>query len=420
MRHHRRLLDCALAWLALWLMIPSVVIATPDEIASSAQGEVRVVLEVRVTEVDPLSPSLPSAIYASGNLESLGRWRPKGLRLEPSSDGLFRAEFTVAEGTDVEFKITAGSWQQVEKDTQGRDIANRRFKVQSAVPNQPQRVSITVASLAISNSTESKVTGRLVIHERVESKSLVATRNVSVWLPPGYENSTDRYPVLYLQDGQNLFDAATAAFGVEWRADETATQLIADKKITPVILVGVWNTADRVDEYTLTKDNQLQRGGLGAAYIDFLADELKPFIDRTYRTQPDRESTWVGGSSLGGLISIHACLQRPDVYGGCLSFSPSLGWDDERLLNTLSSEAHWPNDLQLWFSMGTAEGRNAEAHALNVSRARRLAKQLTENKSNHSARIRYCEFPDANHNENAWSLQFSDSLTYAWAVSVDK
>lgn len=401
-------------------MFASVVIATPDEIASSKQGEVRVVLEVRIAEFDPFSPSMPSAIYASGNLESLGRWHPKGLKLEPSSDGVFRAVFTAAEGTDVEFKITAGSWQNVEKDDRGHDIENRRFKVQDASLGQTQQVRVTVASLASSNPTEAKVTGRLVIHEHVESKRLAAKRNVSVWLPPGYENTTERYPVLYLHDGQNLFDATTAAFGVEWRADETATRLITDKKTIPVILVGVWNTAARVDEYTLTKDSQLQRGGLGAAYIDFLADELKPFVDQTYRTQRDRKSTWIGGSSLGGLVSLHASLERPDIYGGCLSFSPSLGWDDERLLKTLSSEARWPNDVQLWFSMGTAEGRNAEAHALNTSRARRLAKQLTENQKNNSPRIHYCEFPDATHNEDAWSLQFSKALTYAFAVGINR
>lgn len=409
-------LACFQAWIALMTQASS----TFDEPTSKAPGDVRVVIEVSIADVAQMVPSTPVVLFASGNLKSLGQWQPDGLRLEQSKDGFYRAEFSAAVGTEVEFKITAGSWAQVERDSKGRNIENRRFQVHSAADGEPQRIAVTVASLAALNRVRTSVTGKLVVHERFESKHLPNPRNVSVWLPPGYDSSGERYPVLFLHDGQNLFDAATSAFGVEWQADEIATKLIENKEIAPVIVVGIWNTAERITEYTVTKDNQLQRGGRGLEHIQWVADELKPFIDQTYRTRPEQESTWIGGSSLGGLISMHACLERPEVFGGCLSLSPSLGWDDESLFSILQSEDHWPSDVRLWFSMGTTEGRNSDSQAVNLSRARRLAELLARRKTSNAAFIRYCEFPEGTHDEKSWSTQFLDALKSLCSPSVSK
>jgi predicted alpha/beta superfamily hydrolase len=310
----------------------------------------------------------------------------------------------------VQYKVTRGTWATAEKDAAGKDIANREFLVAATEDEGPQKISIVVQRWGTPNSAKSTITGTLKRHEQISSQFLTRSRNINVWLPPGYEETDKRYPVLYLQDGQNLFDESTAAFGVEWRADESAMELITKQEISALIIVGIWNTADRMDEYTLTKDEQLGRGGRGLDYIRFIVEELKPLIDRTYRTRTDRESTSIGGSSLGGLIAMHACLENPDVFGRCLAFSPSLGWDQERLLQSLQSGTKWPANVRLWLSMGTHEGRNSESQKQNVTRAKRLHQLLSQETTNIKVAIPFQEFSDASHDEKSWAEQFPIAL----------
>jgi len=190
-----------------------------------------------------------------------------------------------------------------------------------------------MAALPFANAAQAQIAGgRLVVHDDL---TLVhaAPRKISVWLPPGYEASDQAYPVLYMHDGQNLFDAATANFG-EWGVDEHLQRLIANGQVRAPIVVGVWNTDLRLREYVpadliaalpddMRADVQAIYGGapLSDGYVRFLAEELKPFIDRTYRTLPDRDDTTVSGSSMGGLISMYAVMKRPDVFSAaaCLS-----------------------------------------------------------------------------------------------------
>ncbi|NNE69290.1 MAG: alpha/beta hydrolase, partial [Rhodothermales bacterium] len=167
---------------------------------------------------------------------------------------------------------------------------------------------------------QTELTGDIRHHASVSSGFLDQPRDVRVYLPPGYADSEHRYPVLYLHDGGNLFDAANAGF--EWHADEAAEALISGGEIEPLIIVGVDATAARMTEYT--------PGPEGEAYGQFLTRELKPFMDATYRTDPARAS--VGGSSLGGLISVFLGARYPEVYEGILAASPSVWWDDRSIL----------------------------------------------------------------------------------------
>ena len=179
---------------------------------------------------------------------------------------------------------------------------------------------------------ETPTSGRLVEHADMASGH-AAPRNVTVWLPPGYDAGEGRYPVLYMHDGQNLFDAAKANFG-EWSVDEHLGRLIANGQVRAPIVVGVWNTPLRLREYVpadliaaLPDDMrtavQALYGGepLSDGYLAFLADELKPFIDRTYRTLPGVDDTTIAGSSMGGLMSLYAVMKRPEVFGACACLS---------------------------------------------------------------------------------------------------
>jgi len=396
----------------LFIAISTLSASAQFSIADDTEADVkdvRVRMEVSIPE--PENNEAKPDVFIAGNIKPLGRWRPDGLKLERDGDGVYRAEFSVPPETRVEFKATMGTWQSVEKAGDGRDIPNRQFAVKQSADGLPQVIKISVERWSSSDhNLKSSVTGKLILHEQVASQHLTRLRNVSVWLPPGYDASDERYPVLYLHDGQNLFDAATAAFGVEWQVDETATRLVKAEEIPAVIIVGIWNTSDRIDEYTLTKDRRLERGGRGLDYIQFLSEELKPFIDRTYRTQTEPEFTLIGGSSLGGLISLHACIKKPDVFGACLAFSPSLGWDDERLLKSLQSDTTWPDKVRLWFSMGALEGSDIKSHAANLGRAHQLRDLLKPAQADTTVPFHFDEFEKGTHDEKSWALQFGVGL----------
>ncbi len=165
------------------------------------------------------------------------------------------------------------------------------------------------AAPSAEQAVEHTITGDVRLHEDFHSRFLEHDRSIVVYLPPGYHaDSADRYPVLYLHDGQNIFDRATS-FGEEWHADESAQALIAAGEVAPVIIVGIYNTGEyRVDEYTPTSGEK-GRGGRADEYGQMLIEELKPFIDQTYKTLPSAASTALGGSSLGGLLTMHLGLR---------------------------------------------------------------------------------------------------------------
>jgi enterochelin esterase-like enzyme len=156
------------------------------------------------------------------------------------------------------------------------------------------------------------------IHEGFASALLEHSRRLTVHLPPDYESEPARcYPVMYLHDGQNLFEDSRAAFGVSWRAGETADRLAREGRIRPVILVGIDNTPARQEEYAEYRDPLRQAGGQGELYGRFVMEEVKPFIDRHYRTLPGRAHTAVAGSSLGGLVSLTMAMRFHERFGLC-------------------------------------------------------------------------------------------------------
>src|SRR5205809_7425367 len=182
------------------------------------------------------------------------------------------------------------------------------------------------------------LTGNIQRHRQFPSHTLGNRRDILVYLPPGYRRFIRRrYPVLYLQDGQNVFDAATAFGGVEWCVDETAQRLIRRRLIEPLIIVAIANTGpDRIHEYAPTRgmiDEKAKRKsrsrGLARKYGKFLIQELKPFIDSKYRTRPEAEFTGLGGASLGGLLVMTLGLWFPTVFSRLAAMSPAGWWDDE-------------------------------------------------------------------------------------------
>jgi predicted alpha/beta superfamily hydrolase len=257
------------------------------------------------------------------------------------------------------------------------------------------------------------LTGDIRTHEKFKSRHLDNERTLIVYLPPDYKkNDERRYPVLYMHDGQNLFDAATSFIGIEWQADETAERLIKAGRIEPIIIVGIYNNADRMNEYTPYRDNKGNAGGKGEQYTKFLIEEVKPFIDKEYRTKPDRKHTAVAGSSLGGLISLYICSQYPDTFSMCGVISPALMWDNGHILKDLRKNGDRLKDVRFWVDMGTKEGKQIDSFSKAIGDARNLIAIFDKAGLNPGRDYYYWEVADGEHNEAAWAARFDKILLY--------
>ena len=232
-------------------------------------------------------------------------------------------------------------------------------------------------------------------------------RCVSVYLPEAYFSDPERrFPVFYLHDGQNLFDDLTAYVpGHSWKAHTTADRLTKSGEIEPVILVGVANTGlRRMAEYTPTRDSKLG-GGEARSYARLLIEELKPQIDGAYRTEEDPENTAVGGSSLGGLVSLFIGFEYPEIFGKIAILSPSIWWNNRSILSFVEAPFARPK-LRIWLDMGMSEGAR---HLRDTDQLFRLLKRSGWREH---IDLAYQRAPDGVHSEDAWADRFDDVLRF--------
>jgi predicted alpha/beta superfamily hydrolase len=256
------------------------------------------------------------------------------------------------------------------------------------------------------------VVGTLKVLKDFHSPQLDNARDVLVWLPPSYAGRDRRYPVLYMHDAQNLFDAGTSYVG-EWMVDETMTAL-ADEGLEAIV-VGLPNQSNaRALEYNPYPP------GLGAAYVAFLADTVKPLIDGAFRTLPAAAHTGVAGSSMGGLISLYAFLMRGDVFSTCGAFSTAYWFGENGLLRTIAGQAGAPGHIYL--DVGTAEGEVTHNWGLSpdletghrdyVQGVRDLRDALLERGYRAGDSLLYVEDEGAIHRECAWAARLPTALRF--------
>lgn len=222
----------------------------------------------------------------------------------------------------------------------------------------------------------------------------IAGRKATVYLPPGYDEHDRRYPVLYMHDGQNLFDAERAYIpGQHWRLQEAADAAIGDRAASPMIIVGLDHAGPaRIDEYTPTTDPKHAGGGRAHEWAQTLFETIKPEIDRRYRTVANE--TAVGGSSLGGLISLYLALNHPDVVRAAAVMSPSVWWNGRVILNDV--DAFDGPHPRLWLDVGGREGEET------LRDARELRDRLRAKGWNDQT-LRYYEDRRGDHTERAWA-----------------
>lgn len=251
------------------------------------------------------------------------------------------------------------------------------------------------------------VTGELRVLEQLYSPQLDNSRDILVHLPPSYHTSALRqYPVLYMHDGQNLFDDVTS-FSGEWHVDETMHSLAAEGK--EAIIVGLPNLGDqRIHEYN-PFDHPRFGAGRGDAYLAFITETVKPIIDRDFRTLPDRMHTGIAGSSMGGLISLYGYFRCPQVFGLLGCFSPSLWVGGGQLIDYLVRQPFYGG--RIYLDMGGREF--SERWSAYVYQATRQLRDLLAQKGYRLGdNLKYVEDDEAAHNEAAWAHRLPDALRF--------
>lgn len=253
--------------------------------------------------------------------------------------------------------------------------------------------------------------GALWIHE-LRSRIFRNTRLVRVWLPPDYDvTGATRYPVLYMNDGQNLFDPATAFAGVDWQVGVSAARLIEAEKVPPMIIVGIDNTGrNRLREYIPYRSlDPRVLGPQGKRYPEFLRREVMPLIEKNYFVAKGPEHTGLGGSSLGGLITLYSQLAMPGVFGRLLVESPSLWVANRRILDDCSEFHDWPH--RIYLAMGTREVGNEAKDERTVEDTRELERILRQAKLG-SERLKVVIDEGGTHNEATWAARFPKALEF--------
>jgi len=256
-------------------------------------------------------------------------------------------------------------------------------------------------------------TGDLRLHE-FRSRVFQNKRFLRVWLPSGYdaaENAGRQYPVLYLNDGQNLFEGATAFNGVEWQVDETGDRLIREGVVPPMIFVGMDNAGrERIREYMPHRSlNPMMLRAHGTRYPAFLFKEVMPFVASHYRVASEPENTGLGGSSLGALIALYAVAVRPGVIGRLLLESPSLWASNRQLIRQSRGVKRWPE--RIFLATGTAEAGRKDKDQSVVDDVRELA-GIMRRAGLDDPRLKLVIEDGATHNEAAWARRFPEALTF--------
>ena len=366
-------------------------------------------------------------VYLSGNIDALGPWRPDGLALQ--GEGAVRSvTVEVPKGTELEYKFTLGTWDREALGPSGTVMPNFKLTV-----SEDTEVSHTLDRWKkdpreyMADWQGSGVQGTLVYWPDVPSEFLDLSRHIVIWLPPGYDAERERgYPVLYMHDGQNLFDARMGGSnGNIWDVDDAVLGLVEQGVIPEIIVVGAFNTADRMWEYSPWHR--------APDYARFLIEELMPRVNDEFNTATGPENTGVMGSSMGGLASYYLVTNHPDVFGSCGCVSSHFPFNEavlERftgvkpegpaadtpfIVRDIEAGLTFPKGARYWFDYGT-EGLDGSYGPPHDALRQAFLDQGWIEGENFVIR----EYAGADHNEASWRDRLDDPLTFMFGPTDDR
>ncbi|MDO7171728.1 alpha/beta hydrolase [Mariniflexile sp. AS56] len=341
------------------------------------------------------------AIYISGDFEN---WSGGDSRFKLSKTNNQYQISIPKQSEALSFKFTLGSWDFVECQVNGSPIENRVFHFK----NTQDTLRVKIASWQDGNLKERPSTASKNVHvfaEQFEIPQLGRNRKISVYLPANYKTSGKKYPVLYMHDGQNVFDLARSYSG-EWEVDETLDKLSKEHGFNIIVVAIDHGNDKRLSEYS-PWSNPKYAESEGAAYIEFIVNTLKPEIDKVYRTKIAAKNTAIMGSSMGGLISHYAAIKYPHVFGKAAVFSPSFWYAKESFSFT---ETHATSKkVKMYYVVGGQEGENM-VHDMEKMIGIMKAKKFPE--ANLYSKI----VPNGTHSESFWKTEFEAAINWLFAL----
>ena len=354
----------------------------------------------------PKGHNIKSDIYVSGNFEGWSGGR-KQFKLKKENNQ-YRITIPKYKET-LSFKFTQGNWDSVECALNGNPIENRLYTFKDT----DETVTVNIVNWNDSKNQNKPSTASKNVHVFAEEFSipqLHRKRKISVYLPPNYKTSKEHYPVLYIQDGQNVFDVKTSYSG-EWEVDETLNDIYSKTGFGLIVVAIDHGGEKRLNEYSPWNNKKYGKGE-GEVFIDFLVNTLKPEIDKAFRTKKGSENTAIMGSSLGGLISHYAAFRHPEVFGKAGIFSPSFWYTNDSFNFTRSQLNNIP-DLKVYYVAGEKEGADMVEN-LNKMTALLIENDFPEN------HIYKKIVPSGTHSETFWKSEFNDAITWLFKEDILK
>lgn len=366
---------------------------TPTWWPSNQKQNVTVIFIVSVQDYTPKNAS----VYITGDFNG---WNPgdEKFKLKRLPDGRWAINLTFPYGTVISFKFTRGSWETVESGPFGEDVPSRHFAFRKSGTYEFRVYNWHDHAENVTHT----ITGNVKTF-KMFSPQLNRTVRIWVYLPPDYNSTKKRYPVLYMLDGQNLFDEATS-FAGEWHFDKALRELY-NRSGFSIIVVGIDNGGERrIDEYAPWRNERYGKGGEGNETVSFIVETLKSYIDALYRTRPDE--TGIMGSSLGGLLVIYAGFAHPNTFRYVSAISSAF-WFNPQIYDFVRNATNGPEKIYIYW--GTDGGSNPQEI---VKTNRRMVEILKEKGYIEGKNLMVVEEQDGKHNEYYWAKHFPGAVIW--------
>lgn len=344
-------------------------------------------------------------VFITGNTPTLGNWRADGIPLNRAKDNLWTQTVFLPQKDTIEYKITRGTWETEQVDAEQKVPSNSVLK-----PGADLVITCYVHRWKDARiPPPPKIVGSYCVHENIVSDYLRWPRNATVWLPPSYSgNHRRQYPVLYMHDGQHVFSQPGIDAADCWYLDKCCTELITEGKMPEIIVVAINSTDDRLTEYDPSQ--------IGQDYGRFLIEELKPFIDREYRTMPGRRTTAIAGSSLGANISFYLAWTRPDIFSGAACLSPAFRLRSNEFDLDLVRGTLLPPEIRLFFYCGGGD----DLERAILPSTREMAALLYQKGFQDGKNFCMAENPTGEHKASDWTKTSAQWLTFLFNTPISR